>query len=92
MTNFGEGFYVLFHMWANAVKEAGTFEVEKVIAKLENQSFDGPQGQVVIDPKTHNATVHSYLARVTADGSFDIFADLGSRPPELVIECDAQSA
>jgi urea transport system substrate-binding protein len=91
MTNFGEGFYVLFHMWANAVKEADSFEADKVIAKLENQSFDGPQGTVVIDPKTHNATVHSYLARVTADGNFDIFADLGSRPPELVIECDAQS-
>jgi urea transport system substrate-binding protein len=92
MTNFGEGFYCLAHMWANAVREADTFETEAVIAKLEQQSFDGPQGKVAIDPKTHNASVHSYLAKVTADGDFDIFADLGTRPPELVIECDAQQA
>jgi ABC-type branched-subunit amino acid transport system substrate-binding protein len=92
MTNFGEGFYCLAHMWGNAVKEAGTFDTEPVIKALEKQSFEGPQGKVSIDPKTHNATVHTYLAKVTAEGTFNIFADLGTRPPELVIPCEVQSA
>lgn len=50
-----EATYVGINLWAEAVRRAGTTEVEAVIKELENNlSFDGPAGKVTIDPKTHH--------------------------------------
>jgi branched-chain amino acid transport system substrate-binding protein len=53
------------HLWAMAVKQAGTVEREKVIEALETGiAFDGPSGKVVVDKQTHHTTRNAYLAEV----------------------------
>jgi urea transport system substrate-binding protein len=91
MTLFGEGYYDMVHLWAQAVQAAGTLATEPVLKALEGQSFQGPQGLVTIDPVTHQATVHSYLGEVQADGTIKITSDLGTSPPKTVVPCNAQS-
>lgn len=50
-------------LWAEAVKKAGTTEVEDVIDALETGiSYDGPAGTVTIDSATHHAVRNVYLA------------------------------
>ena len=91
MTNFGEAYYDMVHMWAKAVEEAGTTESEAVIKALEAQGpFMGPEGRLKIDPKTHTYVMNSYLGRVNADGSISVVKSLGEVYPKTEIECDAR--
>ncbi len=92
VTMFGEATYDAIWMWANAVKKAGTFETEAVVEALKGLSFKAPQGEIVIDPKTHHATVRCLIAESTQDpNNFKILADLGMIPPVPPKECNADS-
>lgn len=64
--------YEGLHLWALAVKRAGTIERDAVIAALESGvTFDGPSGAVRIDGKTHHTYRNIYLA-VAKDGKYEI--------------------
>jgi len=92
VTNFGEGTYDAIYLWKNACEKAGTFETEAVVDALEDLAFDGPQGKVTIDPKTHHATVRCLIGESTEDpNNFNIVADLGLIPPVPPEACDANS-
>ena len=57
-----EAQYTGVHLWAKAVEEAGTTDVDDVIAELENNiTWDAPSGPVTIDPKSHHAIKDVYL-------------------------------
>ena len=91
MTNFGEAYYDMVHMWAKAVEQAGTTESEAVIKALEAQgSFMGPQGRLKIDPKTHTYIMNTYLGRVNADGTITVVKSLGEVFPKTEVKCDAR--
>jgi len=91
MTNFGEAYYDQVHMWALAVKAAGTTETEAVIKALENlPPFVGPQGRLTIVPKTHCYIMNAYLGRVNADGTITAVKSLGEVFPQPAIEGDAR--
>ncbi len=49
-----EAGYISVHLWAKAVAEAGTSEVNEVRKHLANQSFNAPEGLVYIDGKTQH--------------------------------------
>ena len=92
MTNFGEAYYDMVHMWARAVEAAGTTESEAVIKALEAQGpFVGPQGKLTIDPKTHTYIMNTYLGRVNADGTISVIKSLGEVFPKTEVECDART-
>jgi ABC-type branched-subunit amino acid transport system substrate-binding protein len=91
MTNFGEAYYDMVHMWAKAVTKAGTTESEGVIKALESQGpFKAPQGEIKIDPKTHTYVMNSYLGRVNEDGTISVVKSLGQVTPKTEIPCDAR--
>jgi urea transport system substrate-binding protein len=91
MTNFGEAYYDMVHMWAKAVETAGTTESDAVIKALEAQGpFKGPQGRVTIDPKTHTYIMNTYLGRVNADGTIAVIKSLGEVFPKTEVDCDAR--
>ncbi|WP_153720904.1 urea ABC transporter substrate-binding protein [Sporosarcina cascadiensis] len=57
-----EAQYTGVNLWAKAVEQAGTTDVDKVIAELENGlSWEAPSGKVTIDPKSHHAVKDVYL-------------------------------
>lgn len=57
-----EAQYTGVYLWAKAVEQAGTTEVDAVIEELEsNLSWEAPSGNVTIDPKSHHAIKDVYL-------------------------------
>lgn len=57
-----EAQYTGVHLWAKAVEQAGTTDVDAVIEELESGlSWEAPSGKVTIDPKSHHAIKDVYL-------------------------------
>jgi branched-chain amino acid transport system substrate-binding protein len=61
------------HLWAEAVRKAGTVNTDDVIATLESGlSFDGPNGNVALRPHSHHLRQNMYIARGNRQHGFDI--------------------
>lgn len=60
--------YVTTHLWAKAVRLAGTTEVEAVIEALESGlHIEAPEGSVFMEPSTHHLAHYIRLARADDD-------------------------
>ena len=77
------------HLWAEAVRQAGTVERMPVIEALRaGISYDGPSGRLTIEPKTNHALQNVYLAELR-DQSFDILEVHEAQPPtDTLLVCD----
>ena len=65
--------YCLVQLWKQAVERAGSFETEAVRqAFRDGLTYDGPGGQVRLDPKTQHTTKYFRLGKIRADRQFDI--------------------
>ncbi|NCA11475.1 ABC transporter substrate-binding protein [bacterium] len=59
-------------LWAQAVAEAGTTEVQQVRNALRLQSLDAPEGIISVDPITQHTWRPVSIGRIRPDGQFDI--------------------
>ena len=60
------------YLWKAAVEKAGSFDVEKVVAALEEGiAFDGPGGTVT-SQKNHHVTKNVYIGETLPDGQFKV--------------------
>ena len=77
------------HLWAEAVRQAGTVERMPVIEALRGGiSYDGPSGRLTIEPRTNHALQNVYLAELE-DQSFDILEVYEAQPPtDTLLVCD----
>jgi urea transport system substrate-binding protein len=64
-----EAGYISVYLWAKAVEEAGTDEVNEVRKHLANQSFKAPEGLVYIDGKTQHTWKTVRIGKFSADGN-----------------------
>ncbi len=64
--------YVAAKMWALALKECHSLDPKKIRRALLNQRFNGPGGEVRIDPDTQYSYRTPRVARVDADGQFQV--------------------
>lgn len=65
-----EAGYDAVYLWAEACEQANSFEVEDVIATIENGniSFDAPEGTVTIDGENHHLSKTVRIGQVGTDG------------------------
>jgi branched-chain amino acid transport system substrate-binding protein len=77
------------HLWADAVRKAGTIDRDAVIEALEaDASFDGPSGHVLVDKQTHHTTRNAYLAEVK-DKRWLVTESYENQPPsDTAAVCD----
>ena len=77
-----EATYVGVHLWAQAAKEAKSFEPEKVNEIIIKQSFHAPSGIVSIDAKTRHTWKMLRIGQAQESGQFtEVFhSDLPIRP------------
>ena len=54
--------------WAQAAREAGTVDATAVLAALDRQSMDAPDGIVTVDPSTRATWRPFHVARLRPDG------------------------
>lgn len=82
-----EAAYFQVHLFAQALRDAGTCGFEALEAALRGQSFDAPQGLVTIDPENHHTHLWPRLGRVDAAGRFEILAESKSavRPDPYLV-------
>jgi branched-chain amino acid transport system substrate-binding protein len=71
-----------WHLWAEAVKKAGTTDRDKVIAALESGlTFAGPEGTVKLDGPSHHLVHAVHLARTNDQKGFTIIGSQDAVPP-----------
>lgn len=82
--------WIGWHLWAQAVEEAGTLEREAVIEALESgMSFDGPGGTVTMDGPSHHLVKDVHIGVVNEEGGFDVIESQEQVPPSFEQEmCD----
>src|SRR5579859_2311584 len=68
-----EATYIGMHMWAQAVAQAGTTNVDAVRQALGYQHFRSPSGfDITLDAKNHHLHKPVYIGEVQANGQFQI--------------------
>ncbi|OZI36955.1 urea ABC transporter substrate-binding protein [Bordetella genomosp. 10] len=68
-----EATYIGIHMWKQAVEQAKTTDVEKVIAAVGGQTFKAPDGFTIeMDKTNHHLHKPVYIGEVQADGQFRV--------------------
>lgn len=70
-----EAAYYGTHLWARAVREAGTLDTQDVIKALSMKPFNAPEGIVSIDPANLHTWKPTRIGRIREDGQFDIVWD-----------------
>ena len=68
-----EATYIGIQMWAQAVEQAGTTDVDAVRQAVAGQTCKAPSGfEITMDGKNHHLHKPVLIGEVTADGQFEI--------------------
>jgi urea transport system substrate-binding protein len=68
-----EATYIGIHMWAQAVEQAHTTNVDAVRQAVGYQHFDGPSGfDITMDAENHHLHKPVFIGEVKADGQFHV--------------------
>ena len=68
-----EATYIGIHMWAQAVEQAGTTDVDAVRQAVGGQTVMSPSGYAItMDAKNHHLHKPVVIGEITEDGQFDI--------------------
>src|SRR6202041_3411141 len=77
-----ESAYILFHMWVQAVQQAGTTELEAVRQPMIGQKVKSPSGFEVVMGSNHHMAKPVMIGEVQADGQFSIVYKSKALPPK----------
>lgn len=79
-------------LWAQAVRNAGTMDRDKLIEAIEGGlSIDGPAGKVSIDPKTHHAILDVHLMEFSNQKLSVIESFSQRQPVDTQAVCDLEA-
>lgn len=67
-----EASYFQMHIFANAMRHAGSDDISTLMPYILGSEFDAPQGRVKIDPTNHHTCLYPRIGRVNSDGQFTI--------------------
>jgi urea transport system substrate-binding protein len=68
-----EATYIGVQMWAHAVRQAGTTDVNAVRQAVAGQTVEGPSGfPIKMDEKNHHLVKPVFIGEIRADGQFDV--------------------
>ena len=79
-----ESAYILFHMWAQAVEQAGTTDVDAVREAMIGQKFKSPSGFEVTMLPNHHMAKPVMIGEIQGDGQFSIVYQSAALPAEAV--------
>ena len=87
-----EAHYIGFNMWAQAVEQAGTTEVDAVRGAMYGQTFDNLTGSVAEMLPNHHLTKPVLIGEITEDGQFDILSQTDPVPGDAWTDYLPESA
>ena len=77
-----ESAYIPFHMWVQAVQQAGTTDVEAVRQAMIGQKVKSPSGFEFVMGSNHHMAKPVMIGEVQADGQFSIVYKSKALPPK----------
>src|ERR1700723_835898 len=77
-----ESAYILFHMWVQAVEQAGSTDVDAVRQAMIGQKVKSPSGVEVVMLSNHHMAKPVMIGEVQADGQFTIVYQSKPLPPK----------
>ncbi len=83
LTDPMEAGYIGVKLWADAVREAGNDDVNKIRPAFVNQKLLAPEGEVTIDPTTRHAYKTPRIGRITPRGQFEVVLNEVKPAPPL---------
>ncbi len=87
-----EAHYIGFNMWAQAVEDAGTTDVDAVRAAMYGQTFDNLTGSTAEMLPNHHLTKPVLIGEITEDGQFDILSETDPVPGDAWTDYLPESA
>jgi branched-chain amino acid transport system substrate-binding protein len=69
---WAEGAYSQVHLFARALAEAGSLDTQKLVQAAMHVSVEAPGGTLRLDPENQHAWLLPRIARVGADGGFEL--------------------
>jgi branched-chain amino acid transport system substrate-binding protein len=72
VTSCCEASYSQMHLFASALEETGEMDTDALREALLGATFDGPQGQIKIDPDNNHTYLQSRIATVNSHAEFVI--------------------
>lgn len=86
-----EAAFIAVSLLANTIAAAGSAEVNSVKRSVVLQSFDAPQGRIMIDPETLHAYLTPRIGRSRSDYMFDVLVEARQpvRPDPYMIRSSA---
>lgn len=70
-----EAGYFGVYLWAQAVNEAGTVEIDRIRLTLKGLGFQAPEGMVYVDDDSNHTWKPVRIGKIRQDGQFDIVWD-----------------
>jgi branched-chain amino acid transport system substrate-binding protein len=67
-----ESAYFQVHLFANAMRAAGSDDIDALMPQLLGAEYPAPQGRVRIEPSNHHTCLYPRIGRVDAEGRFTI--------------------
>jgi urea transport system substrate-binding protein len=77
-----ESAYILFHMWVQAVEQAGSADVDAVRQAMIGQKVKSPSGVEVVMLSNHHMAKPVMIGEVQGDGQFSIVYQSKPMPPK----------
>ncbi len=87
-----EAHYIGFNMWVNAVKEAGTTDVDAVAGATVGQTFPNLTGGTAEMLPNHHLTKPVLIGEIQGDGQFDIISQTEPVPGDAWTDFLPESA
>ena len=87
-----EAHYIGFNMWVNAVKAAGTTDVDAVRTAMYGQEFPNLTGGTAVMLPNHHLAKPVLIGEITADGQFDIISQTKEVPGDAWTDFLPESA
>jgi branched-chain amino acid transport system substrate-binding protein len=70
-----EAAYFQVHLYANAMRAAGSDKIDHLLPYLLGSEFDAPQGRVRIDPDNHHTRLYPRIGRLDANCQYELLAE-----------------
>jgi urea transport system substrate-binding protein len=77
-----EAAYFGVYVWKNAAEKAGTFDIHKVIPKVNGMEFDAPGGKKKMHAYNHHTYKPVLIGSIRADGQFDTISQTDLVEPD----------
>lgn len=84
-----ESAFFQVHVFAEALRQAGTMDTEVIKDSIFGSSFHAPQGKIAVDDSSRHTDLWTRLGRANSEGQFEVFYESSAsvKPDPYMLYC-----